>query len=111
MVSIEEEFVQKQVEKLLGKELYTQFREEGKRRARIERARTEATYIHTPAECEYYVLCECQYGTQSCSMIREDCLKCTRRQSYIDEKAGTDIETGRIDMYTKEGQKDLYRGY
>ncbi|MCK9576099.1 MAG: hypothetical protein M0R51_09250 [Clostridia bacterium] len=68
------------------------------------------TYVHKPAECEYYVLCECQYGTQSCSMIREDCLKCTRRQSYIDENAGTDIKTGRIEMYTKEGQNNLYGG-
>jgi len=33
-----------------------------------------------------------------------------RRQTYIDERVGTDIETGRIEMYTKEGQKDLYGG-
>lgn len=49
-------------------------------------------YIHTPSECEYYVLCESQYGTQQCSMKIDDCLKCDRRQSYINENAGTDIE-------------------
>ena len=42
-------------------------------------------YNHVPAECEYYVLCESQYGTQQCSMKRDDCLKCDRRQSYINE--------------------------
>lgn len=65
-------------------------------------------YNHVPAECEYYVLCESQYGTQQCSMKIDDCLKCDRRQSYINENAGTDIDTSRIKMYTTEGQKQLY---
>jgi len=46
--------------------------------------------LHKPAECEYYILCESQYGTQQCSMKRADCLKCNRRLSYVNENAGTE---------------------
>lgn len=48
-------------------------------------------YIHTPSECEYYELCEFQYGTQQCSMKIDDCLKCSRRQSYINENDGEQL--------------------
>jgi hypothetical protein len=65
-------------------------------------------YRFTPAECEYYIICECQYGTQQCSMKRGGCVQCERRNSYITENVGADIETGRVEMYTEEGRKELW---
>ena len=65
-------------------------------------------YIFTPAECEYYIICELQWGTQQCSMKRGGCIQCDRRNSYINRNVGTDIETGRVKMYTEEGRKYLW---
>ena len=66
---------------------------------------------YSPAECEYYVLCERQYGTQQCSWNRENCLKCERRQSYIDEKTQNDFESKRAEkLYTEEGRNTLWSG-
>lgn len=65
-------------------------------------------YTHTPAECEYFILCEYQYGTQQCSMKRGACVQCERRNGYINENVGTDIEGKRYEIITEEGRKDLW---
>ena len=78
----------------------------------IEKVKTfvgiKKPYMFPFAECEYFLLCEGQYGTQQCSMKRGDCVQCGRRNDYINANVGTDIETKRYEMVTDEGRKDLW---